>query len=101
MTTGSNLSVFDHNVLHAFAGAADDAEILDVAATVYLRGVDRDPRRAERAALDTIAVVQTIRPMIAAAVEIYRADDYPRFDGDAGVTAFIIERIFRRHFPGN
>ena len=64
----TNLSIFERNVIHAFAGAAPDAEVIEEASAVFLRLKEDGALRAEAAAYELIDLLEVVGPMLAAAV---------------------------------
>ncbi len=82
----SNLSVLHRNML---------ATMSDDAATIYLRGLDRDEWAACQAAWEWDQVNAVLRPAIEAALRAHKAP----VDAGTDVPDFIRERQFRRYFP--
>lgn len=97
-----NYSTFDLNVMHALAGAASDADTLDEATTMYMRGKDRGAHLAEQAALEWCAMAPFIRKAAGWAHDAWMQVGTARISNPnaaADVVAFIAERQYRRHFP--
>ena len=89
----SNLSIFDHNVIHAFAGVTDDAAALDEAEAIYLRHVDDGALKAEAIALEWLSLNERIAPMLEAAARPI-GGTVPD-----GLREFIRDRHYHWRFP--
>ena len=70
-----NRTIFEQNVLHALAGAADEygasEETLNEAEELFMRFAPRDRLRAESAALEWVAIAGNIKHGAAAAERVF------------------------------
>jgi len=94
MTTATNLSVLDLNVLHAFRGVSSDPAALDEAEAIYLRHRDlQGCLWAEAVALQWLDLSDRLQPMLNAAGAGHGQGD------TTAVRAFIRDRFYHHRNP--
>lgn len=92
-----NYSPFEANVMHAYDGASDTMEGYEAACAAFLRGHPSGRLlAAEAAGYEALVLTERLVPMLDVAGDIHGDHEAA---GD--VLDFILERSYRRYFPGN